>query len=132
MRYAPAGVGISCWKQGNDDEDEDEDEELQRHYKELEAIKQEEEEKNRQRVLGAEASSVEGCAEDGDDGGTWEDAAVTDEADTVKADDDAMGLKPIDHDKWQQRQVCFRTFRMGCTSRQLSGESTAFTSIGIE
>lgn len=92
--------------QGDDDDDEEEDEELQRHYNELEAIKQEEEEKNRQRVLlGAEGSSVDAFAEDGDEGGTWEDAAAADDTDSVKADDD-MGLKPINHEKWQQRQVC--------------------------
>lgn len=95
------------WAQGEDEEDEEEDEELQRHYKELEAIKQEEEEKNRQRVIAAEASSVDGGCEEGEEGDTWEDAAASDDlVDNAKSGDDAMGLKPIDHEKWQQRQVC--------------------------
>lgn len=94
------------WAQGDEEEDDEEDEELQRHLKELEAIKQEEEEKTRQRMLAAEVSSVDGGVDDGDEAGTWEDAAAADDSvDQLQPGDDAMGLKPIDHEKWQQRQV---------------------------
>lgn len=82
-------------------------------------------------MLGAEASSVDGCADEGgDEGGTWEDAAIADEADAVKADDDAMGLKPIDHDKWQQRQVCPSSLSgTGAARCRLSEASTSVTGV---
>jgi hypothetical protein len=112
---APPSINSASAAANAEEADSEEDAELVAHYKELELIKAEEEEKDRQRALAAEApvpdtGSIRSAEEDGGGaeegtGGTWEDAA--DEGiDGVMATEESMGMKPVDPQKWMQRQVC--------------------------